>query len=102
MYPNMYVWFIGVSVMDLILTWCILLMGGYEVNYLAHAVIGAWQLPGLLLYKFCLVMLVIVCCEEIGRRQPPTGRALVRVGVAMTCVPVVAALVQLLAVMHVA
>ena len=98
----MYVWFISVSVMDLILTWCILLMGGYEVNYLAHAVIGAWQLPGLLLYKFCLVMLVIVCCEEIGRRQPPTGRALLRVGVAMTCVPVVAALVQLLAVMHVA
>ena len=96
LYQKAYKWFILISAVDLVLTWFILLLGGKEVNVLADAVIAHTGLGGLITYKFCLVILVVLICEIVGRRRPQLGRKLARWSVAITCVPVVLSLAQLL------
>ena len=89
LYPNEYAWLIFVSALDVMLTWIILYTGGYETNVLADAVVGRFGLPGLVVFKFALVLLVIVICETVGRRKPITGRRLAVASIAITCLPVV-------------
>src|SRR4051812_31621452 len=89
LYPNEYAWLIFVSALDVMLTWVILYTGGYETNVLADAVVGRFGLPGLVGFKFALVLLVIVICEAVGRRRPVTGRRLAVAAIAITCLPVV-------------
>jgi F0F1-type ATP synthase membrane subunit a len=54
-------------------------------------------LRGLVVFKFALVIVVIVCCEIIGRKQARTGRWLARFAVGITALPMVLAFIQLLA-----
>ncbi len=95
-YPTAYKWFVLISALDVVLTWFILLLGGREVNILADAVIAAGGLKGILIYKFCLVVLVIVICEVVGRRRPILGRALSLGALAVTAIPVALSIAQLL------
>lgn len=99
-YPDAYAWFVLVSALDIMLTWCVLTGGGVELNYLADRVIYVWGMHGLVVYKFCLVVFVIIMCENIGRRRPATGRGLSLTAVGLTCVPVFFSIGQLLGVMH--
>ena len=96
LYPTVYAWFVFFSAMDVICTWCVLSLGGSELNWIAAQVIDRWALNGMLVYKFLLVMLVVVNCEAIGRRRPLAGRRLSRVAVGITAFPVVAAIAQML------
>lgn len=96
LYPNVYVWFIFVSAMDVMMTWVVLAVGGHEANGLADAVIRRFGLPGMAAYKFTLAALVVTICETVGRRKPDTGRRLAEWAVAISCVPVVLAFIQLL------
>ena len=96
LYPSAYKWFVFFSAVDVVLTWFILLLGGTEVNVLADAVIGYAGLKGILIYKFCLAILVVLQCEVIGRRRPRVGRNLARVAVAITSVPVILSIAQLI------
>src|SRR3954452_10469409 len=89
LYPNEYAWLIFVSALDVMLTWIILYTGGYENHVLADAVVGRFGLPGLVLFKFALVLLVIIICETVGRRKPITGRRLALAAIAITCLPVI-------------
>ena len=95
LYPGLYVWFVFVSAMDLMLTWIIIYLGGREVNPVADAVIWKGGLWGLVFFKFVLVTIVILICEMIGRRRMRVGRMIARFAVAITCVPVALALMQL-------
>jgi hypothetical protein len=95
LYPIAYKWFVFISAADVVLTWFILLLGGSEVNILADTVIAHAGLKGILIYKFCLVILVVLLCEIIGRRRPRVGRNLARWAVAITAIPVVLSVVQL-------
>jgi hypothetical protein len=97
LYPNEYVWFIFVSAMDLFMTNIVLHFGGEEVNPLARSVLMTAGLRGLVVFKFALVIVVIVCCEIIGRKQARTGRWLARFAVGITALPMVLAFIQLLA-----
>ena len=97
LYPRSYKWFVFVSALDVILTWFILLLGGREVNFLADAVIANAGLQGILIYKFCLVLLVVIICEVVGRRRPWMGRNLARAAIAITALPVVLSIAQLVA-----
>ena len=96
LYPSAYKWFVFISAVDVVLTWFILLLGGTEVNVIADAVIGYAGLKGILIYKFCLVILVVVLCEVIGRRRPRVGRNLACVAVAITSIPVILSIAQLI------
>ncbi len=96
LYQTAYKWFVYISAMDVILTWFILLLGGSEVNVLADAVIAHTGLKGIIIYKFCLVVLVVVICEIVGRRRLRVGRNLARAAIAITSIPVILSIVQIM------
>ena len=77
------------------MTWFIFLLGGHEVNALADAVISYAGLKGILIYKFCLVIFVVMMCEVIGRRKFRRGRKLARAAVVITAIPVMLSVAQL-------
>jgi hypothetical protein len=106
LYPNPYVWMLFFSTMDVILTALILRYGGepsgphrvdadLEINPVARLVIESWGMPGASAFKFALVMLVVVLCEVIGRKQPGTGRRLAWLAVVISAFPVVWSLLLL-------
>lgn len=95
-FQDLYAWVVLLASLDVILTWTILFLGGSEVNALANAVLRAHDVPGLILFKFCTVVLVVVLCEVIARKKPATGRRLAEWAVALSSIPVVIALLQLL------
>ena len=96
LYPNIYVWFVFLAALDIMMTWIVLWRGGREVNVMAHWVLNRWGLPGMVTFKFILVVFIIVVCEYIGRRKYDGGRSLARWAVALNIIPVVLAFVQLL------
>ena len=95
LYENHYTWFVLVSALDVMLTWLVLHAGGREANAIAAAVLQRWGLEGMVVFKFALVVFVIVLCEAIGRRSLPAGRRLATSAVALTCVPLVIAVMLL-------
>ncbi|CAN5348753.1 hypothetical protein BH09PLA1_BH09PLA1_13930 [soil metagenome] len=94
-FPNGYAWFVLVSALDIMLTWVILHVGGYEANSLADAIIWRYGLPGLVIFKLVLVTIVVLICETVGRKKHEAARLLLSVGIMLTCMPVVLALVLL-------
>ena len=95
-YQRPYAWFVVLSALDVLFTWTVLLCGGQEVNAIADAVIGYAGAQGIVAYKFCLVVLVIVLCEVIGRRRDKVGKKLAEWSVAITSIPIVLSIYQLL------
>ena len=90
LYPDEYVWFVLVSSMDIMLTWVILKYDGVEVNPLARAVIDYWGLTGAILFKYSLMLFVIIVCEVVGRqRGAGAGRLLIRTGIIVSAIPMV-------------
>jgi len=87
-YQNEYVWLIFVSAMDVIMTWGILFLGGLEVNPIASRILENNGFGTLIVYKFALVMFVIIMCEIIGRKRDRSGRRLSRFCIGLTAVPV--------------
>ena len=70
--------------------------GGRELNDVADYVIQEWDVIGLVIYKFVLVLFVILVCEQVGRMRRDVGLKLARAGVAIMCIPVAFAVVQML------
>jgi hypothetical protein len=89
LYPNHYVWFVFLSVLDVLLTWLILAASGVEANPVAAAVIDRFGFRGMIVYKFALMVVVIVLCERVGRRNDRAGRRVITLGVAVTSLPIV-------------
>ena len=87
-YPNAYAWLLLLSSMDIMLTWVILLFGGNEVNPVARWVIDHFELPGMIVYKFVLIVFFITICEVVGTLRDITGWLLSRFSVLIACVPV--------------
>jgi hypothetical protein len=96
-YPNAYVWFVFVSSLDIMLTWAILARDGTEVNPLARIVIDAYGLPGAIVFKFSLMLFVILVCEVIGRQRDRSGQILAWLAVSVSSLPVAWSLVLLTA-----
>jgi hypothetical protein len=95
LYGDHYTWFVLVSALDVMLTWVVLHAGGREANAIAAAVLQRWGLEGMVVFKFALVVFVVVLCEVIGRRNLAAGRRLATWAVALTCVPLVIAVMLL-------
>lgn len=95
LYPDRYAWYVLASALDVMVTITVLThLRAREVNLLAKWTIdqfGSWGLIGL---KFVSVVLVVLICEFVGRRQPRTGRLLATLAIAASLLPVTAALVQ--------
>lgn len=88
LYPNNYVWYIFLSSLDLMFTWLILHAGGREVNALAAWIIEAYNVRGLVAFKFLAVVFVVLICEIVGRRRWVTGLMVARWAVALSAFPV--------------
>lgn len=88
-YPNSYAWLLLLSSMDIMLTWVILLFGGSEVNPIALWIIDRYALPGMIVYKFALIVFFICICEIVGTMRDSTGWLLSKFSVIVGCVPVV-------------
>ena len=95
-YPSRYVWLIFLASLDIMMTWVVLHFGGAEENAFAAAVIEHKGLLGVVVFKFALVMFVIVMCEIVGRRRDKTGKRLAECGIAVTAIPVILAFLLLL------
>lgn len=76
LFPDHYSWFVLASTMDLLMTWVVLHSGGIEANAIARYIIEKFDLYGTLVFKFAMVVLVVVICEVVGQRRYATGRAL--------------------------
>jgi hypothetical protein len=96
LYPDLYTWYVFVSALDILFTWRILRADGVEVNVLANWVIDRHDIVGLTVFKFLTVVVVILICEVIGRRQYETGAKLARWAVVLSTFPVVIGAAQLL------
>jgi hypothetical protein len=96
LYQSAYVWFVFVSALDVMLTWKILDKGGDEVNPVAREVIDLWGFEGAILFKFAVVIWVVIACELVGRRRVVTGRRLAWTAVIVSASPVVYSLWLLL------
>jgi len=88
LYPNRYVWFVFLSAMDVFMTFIVLQFGGTEANGIANWILERFGLPGMTLFKFAMVTLVISLCEITGRLNERSGRLLVTAGIVVTCIPV--------------
>ncbi len=95
-YQNTYVWLLLAASLDVMLTWIVLFLGGEEVNWLADRVIQTHGLRGMIVFKFGLVVFVILMCEFIGRMRDHTGRRLAVWAVVVNFLPVVWTITQLL------
>jgi hypothetical protein len=95
LYPRTYLWLVLVSALDIMLTWVILHLGGYEANPIAERVIEHFDLWGAVSFKFFLVIVFLLTCEFVGRRRPQIGRAMAYVAVCISAVPVAVAVVLL-------
>lgn len=96
LHQTAYIWFVLVSALDVMLTWKILQKGGEEVNPVAREVIELWGFEGAIVFKFAIVVWVVIACELAGRRRPRTGRWLSWTAVAISAAPVVYSLGLLL------
>jgi hypothetical protein len=95
LYPRAYLWLVLISSLDIMLTWVILHVGGYEANPLAATIIERFDLWGAVSFKFFLVIVFLLTCEFVGKRRPRTGRAMATIAVCIAAVPVVVAVVLL-------
>ena len=76
-------WFLVLSAADLFLTHALLRRGVhfYESNPLANWSLRAFNVPGLVGFKFGIIAGVVVLCEVIERSRPGWGRKVLWVGI---------------------
>lgn len=89
LYPNLYLWLIFVSALDVVLTRVILFFGGTEVNPIADWILAEFGRMGMSVFKFIIVAFVVICCEIIGRQKWKVGRNLARASIIISLTPVV-------------
>lgn len=88
-YQNAYTWLVLVSSLDLMLTMLVLYVWqGFEVNPVAQAIIDEMGFVWAIAFKFAIVVLVVVICEVIGRRDDRGGRTLAVAAVLINSIPV--------------
>lgn len=89
-YQNAYTWLVLVSALDVMLTLVVLVvMDGFEVNPVAAAVIDTLGYGWAIIFKFAIVVLVILICEVVGRIYDRSGGKLARAAVVINSLPVI-------------
>jgi len=87
-FPNLYLWLVFLSALDVVLTRIILYFGGIEVNPVADWVINIGGQMGMSLFKFFIVAFVILVCEYAATLDVKTARRLAIAGCCITALPV--------------
>ena len=95
LFPQLYLWLVFVSVLDIVFTVTILSLGGHEVNPIADWFLDLWDTWGLIVLKFLAISFAITLCEIIGRMRYMTGLRFAQAAIGIGLIPVVVAIVQL-------
>lgn len=89
LYETAYTWLVLGSTLDVLLTGVLLYgLNGIEANPIAAVFIEHWGLVGASLFKFAMVMLAIILCENVGRLKQPAGMRLSWVMAGISFIPV--------------
>ncbi|MGB0714948.1 MAG: DUF5658 family protein [Phycisphaerae bacterium] len=89
-YQDHYVWLVLVSAMDIILTALVLFVWeGEEANPIAESIISTMGFGWAILFKFGMMLAVVVVCEVIGRRNDRQGKRLATTAVIINSTPVI-------------
>ncbi len=89
LFTGLYSWYILAATLDVVLTHTILHhFGGSEVNRLADALIQRHGVAGMIGLKYSSIVLVVIICEYVGRRDTHLGQRLAMVAIAMSALPV--------------
>ncbi len=88
-HPNLYLWLIFVSALDVILTRVVLFFGGKEINPVADYVLLNWGRLGMSLFKFLIIGFVIIVCEYIATRNAAVSKRLAIISIVISLVPVI-------------
>jgi uncharacterized membrane protein len=94
-YENYYTWLVFLAAMDVMMSIVVFAIGGWEANSVAAPIVHRFGIPGMAIYKFSLVALVILLCEYIGQRNERAGRFLVQAAIALTWAPAIIAILEL-------
>ncbi len=95
LYPGPEMILLFLASLDVMLTHTILHLGGVEANPLAARVFDQAGTFGMSLYKFALIGFFVLVVEFIGTREFASGRRLATVGIAISMLPIVVALMIL-------
>lgn len=95
LFPAGYTWLVFAGSLDILMTYVMLGLGAVELNAIANHAIALGGLWGLIALKFAAVATVLAICEYVGRRRLGAAQSLVRLGVTLNFLPVVASLAQL-------
>lgn len=88
-YPNHYTWLVLVATLDVLMTFVILTLGGWEQNWIAATVIARFGLAGLVVFKLLMTSVAIVIAEEIGKRDEWKGRKFSEYAIVISAFPVI-------------
>ena len=88
-FPNLYLWLVFLSALDVVLTRVILYFNGTELNPLAAWIIDRGGQLGMSIFKFVIVAFVIIICEYTATVNSRTARRLALAGCLITAIPVV-------------
>lgn len=72
-----YLAFVLLNLFDLFLTGYIFRHDGMEANGIAVWVLDRWGLRGFVVFKFLLVLVVVLACEGITTKKPKTAKYLI-------------------------
>lgn len=101
LFPNHYAWYILAATLDVVVTHQILHhFKGSEVNQLADTLIRRFGLAGMIGLKYSSIVLVVILCEYIGRRDLRLGRRLAAAAIMISALPVGIGLLQIWAWTH--
>lgn len=76
-------WLLMVSVLDVVVTYLILRVGGREANPIANWFIRGWGVKGMVYFKFGVTAFVAVLTQIIAQQRPDVARRLL---IFATCV----------------
>lgn len=96
LFPDHYAWYVLAATLDVIVTHQILHeFQGSEVNKIADALIARYGLLGMIGLKYSSIIVVVLICEFIGRRNVRLGRRLAVAAICLSALPVGVGLLQL-------
>lgn len=96
LYPNLYAWYILAATLDVVVTHQILhQFKGSELNQLADVLIKRFGVLGMIGLKYASIVLVVLICEFVGRRNQRLGRRLAMLAIVISALPVGIGLLQI-------
>jgi hypothetical protein len=95
-YPDHYCWYILAATLDIVTTFIVIEeYRGWEANKLAAALFDRFGWPGMIVFKYMTVLIVIAVCETVGRSRPELGRRLATAAVVISALPMLLGAAQI-------